>query len=113
MIEKRKEARIPVEALPECLKTVVISTGLFQEYTAITVDATNYGIGFYVENINNKELRVGENINIKILPYNYKLKGKIIYTKNIGDNKIRFGIEFVKEKDLDKFTELLNLDIYK
>ncbi len=113
MIEKRKEARIPVEALPECLKTVIINTGLFQEYTATTVDATNYGMGFFVEGINIKDLKMGEDISIKILPYNYKLKGKIIYVKDIGENKIRFGIEFIKAKDLDKFTELLSLDIYK
>ena len=79
MIEKRKEARIPVEALPDCLKTVILNVGLFQEYTATTVDATNSGMGFYVEGINTKDLRKGEYINIKILPYNYKLKGNIEY----------------------------------
>jgi len=113
MIDKRKEARIPVEALPECLKNVVISIGLFEEYTATTVDATGYGMGFFVEGINEKKLPVGSDITLKILPYNYKLKGRVIYLKNIGENKTRFGVEFIKANDLDKFNELLNLDIYK
>lgn len=113
MIDKRKEARIPVEALPECLKTVVITTGLFQEYTAITVDATGYGMGFYVEGLTEKDLHTGNDITLKILPYDYKLKARIIYVKNIGENKLRFGVEFIKANDLDKFNELLNLDIYK
>ena len=113
MIEKRKEARIPVEALPECLKKVVITSGFFQEYTATTVDATNYGMGFYVEGLTEKDLHIGEDISLKILPYNYKLKGRIVYVKKVGEEKIRFGIEFIKAHDLDKFNELLNLDIYK
>lgn len=110
---KRKEERIPVEALPDCLKTVIFTTGFFQENTAITVDATPSGMGFYAEGITEKDLYVGEQITIKVLPYNYKLKSRVIYVKEIGENKIRFGIEFTKDQSLEKFHELLSLDIYK
>ncbi|HOJ63048.1 MAG TPA: hypothetical protein PLE45_01390 [Spirochaetota bacterium] len=113
MLDKRREERIPVEALPECLRTVIFTTGFFQENTAITVDATKSGMGFYAEGVTEKDLYVGQDITIKVLPYNYKLKSRVVYVKEVGENKIRFGVEFVKEQTLDKFHELLELDIYK
>ena len=112
-MEKRKEERIPVESLPECLKSVVISTGFFQEHTAVTVDASNSGMGFFVEGITEKDIHNGEDLIIKVLPYNYKLKSRISYVKEVGANKVRFGVNFLKEKPLEKYHELLELDIYK
>ncbi len=113
MLEKRREVRIPVEVLPECLKNIVITTGFFQEHTAITVDASNSGMGFFIEGITENDLHNGQDLVLKVLPFNYKLKSKVTYAKEIGDNKMRFGVCFNKEKDLDKYHELLELEIYK
>ncbi len=112
-MEKRREERIPVESLPDCLKNVIVSTGMFQEYPAVTVDASNNGMGFIVEDINNNAVVAGDNIVIKVMPYNYKLKSKVSYVKVIDENKLKFGIHFENVKPLDKYQEILTLDIYK
>jgi len=113
MLEKRREVRIPVENLPECLKNVVITTGFFQEHMAVTVDASNSGMGFFIEGMGDNVLYNGQNLTLKVLPFNYKLKSRVTYAKEVGDDKIRFGVCFNKEKDLDKYHELLELEIYK
>lgn len=112
-MEKRHEERIPVDSLPDCLKNVIVSTGMFQEYPAITVDASNNGMGFVVDDIAENVVVSGDNIAIKIMPYNYKLKAKVSYVKVVDSNKVKFGIQFEKAKPLDKYQEILTLDIYK
>jgi hypothetical protein len=108
MDERRKDERIPVEHLPECLKFITFKTGLLsEEFSAESVDASKYGLGFRVENINPDEVVQGTSLTVIVPGYDYKLKSKVVYTHPIGENKIHFGIEFFDGHPINKYHELL------
>jgi hypothetical protein len=110
---RRREDRIPLDSLPECLKTVSFSTGIFQEHTAHVVDASNYGMSFVAEDLKTSSIHTGQDLTIKVLPFNYKLRSRICYVASIGENKVRFGIEFHNGPPIDKYHEILTQNIYK
>jgi hypothetical protein len=113
MDERRDEIRVPVESLPDCLKVISFSTGIFQEHSAVTVDASYNGMGFLGDDLKESDIHVGQDLTVKVMPFNYKLKSKIVYVKFIGETKVRFGVKFHKGPPLDKYHELLSQDIYK
>lgn len=113
MDERRNELRVAVESLPDCLKTVTLVCGVFQEYSATTIDASEFGMGFVSEGFDERVIHDGQDVTIKVLPYNYKLKGTIVYFHGIGGDKYRFGIRFKKGSPIEKYHELLTLDVYK
>ncbi len=113
-MEKRQEERISVDALPDCLKNVVVKSGMFQEYSATTVDASNNGMGLLIDGMDEKHMpAAGDNITVRVSPYGYNLTARVTYVHVRDDNQIKCGINFVKAKPLDQYQEILTLDIYK
>ncbi|MBR3731440.1 MAG: PilZ domain-containing protein [Spirochaetales bacterium] len=113
-MEKRQEERISVDSLPDCLKNVVVATGMFQDYSATTVDASNNGMGLLIDGMDEKHVpAAGDTITIKVSPYGYNLKARVTYVNIREDNQVKCGINFVKVKPLDQYQEILTLDIYK
>ena len=108
MNEKREYKRISVEKLPECLKVVSVKLGFLEEISATTVNASNSGMCFVCTGgLNTDKVEEGEIVTIKISPYNYKLKSKIVYCKDGGSKGLKFGINFHNGYPIEKYHELL------
>jgi hypothetical protein len=106
--DKRNELRIPIEKLPDILRTIVFSTGAFNEYSGTTINASLNGISINVdksENLKNK-IDAGDSINIILYPEKLKLKAKIIYIKESASG-LSLGIQLLKtSKEL--YQDLVN-----
>lgn len=111
--ENRKEERIPLEELPGSLHNVLFYTGIFEEAPGKTINASRGGMGIIAENIDISKIKKDQKITLKILPYNYKLKGSIVYTLPLGEKSCKFGLKFQDGKSLSLYHDLLDLDLYK
>lgn len=95
--EKRRELRISIEKLPDVLKTIVFSTGVFSEFSGTTINASMNGFCIALnknENIKNK-FDAGDRVNIILYPEKLKLKAKIIYIKEAASG-LNLGIQLSK-----------------
>jgi hypothetical protein len=106
--ERRVDERITVDKLPDCLKVVSFKLGLFEEYTADTVNASKFGMCFIASGLNTMDVSSGQELTLIISQYNYRLKSKVVYAINDGDNKLKFGINFYNGYPIEKYHELIN-----
>lgn len=110
----RKEDRIPVENLPECLRMIYFEIGDFGEFPATTVDASKSGMSFVAAGTFERNIEVGRKLIIHIKPHDYFLKAIImnaivIFHEAIGEDILRFGVMFEKGESLKKYHDLIKV----
>ena len=105
--ERRGDARIPVEDLPELLKKFKVDLGTGELLNADTVDANKSGISLLVP------IHIYKVISYDIVLYaiddSFLLEDEIVYVKAISPEQSRISIMFSSTSSgLDKYKELLN-----
>jgi len=105
--DRRKEMRIPVDKLPDCLKVITFKLGLLEEYSATTINASNFGMSFVCDGIDKTDVDTGQDLTVKISPQNYKLKSTVVYAQKVADKKLKFGISFHNGYPIEKYQELI------
>ena len=111
--ERRKEERIPIDKLPECLKVIYFKVGEFGEFSAKTINASKSGMSFASVGVFENNPNPGEKITIKIKPENIKLQCEIIhsnvlYIDEIGMDLLKFGVKIKTGKSLKKYHDLIS-----
>ena len=114
--DNRKEKRIPVNYLPDFLRTVKLDTNSL-EFTATTIDASDHGMAFMIFGFTENTVIEGAEAVIKIASKGIELSSlinfvKIIYIKEIENNLLRVGVEFIEGDQLKKYQDLLKEKIY-
>ncbi len=105
--ERRLDERIDVDNLPECLKIVRFKIGILEEYSADTVNASKYGMCFVVNGLNTMDISKGQELTLIISSHNYKLRSKVIYAVNAGNNHLKFGINFYNGHPIELYHRIL------
>jgi hypothetical protein len=110
--ERRKEKRIPVENLPDCLKNIKFTIGDFGEFSATTIDASLSGLSFISVGIFENDIVTGQSLIIKIESEHLELNteliyANVIYIKELGKDLLRFGVKFQQADALKKYQDLL------
>jgi hypothetical protein len=106
IMDKRKEKRTLNAELPQNMREIIFMTGFFQEHKAQTCDASLKGIGFNVINFDPNSFHIGQELSIKIIPNNYKVKTRVANIKEINNKLLRIGTSFIDSYDIKKYHEL-------
>lgn len=126
MKERRSERRYSVNEIPDFLKVVTVQNGFFsEEYPASLYDVSSNGMSLEIDAAPINLFKKDDTITIKVMPFKYKLKAKIIYVEAkqelnlVGPNdisklcKIKMGVRLKKGKSLELFQNMLELNMYK
>jgi hypothetical protein len=111
--KNKNEGYIPVDHLPDCLKSVTFHVGLFKECSANATKANNYGMNFISYDMKETDMKVGRTITLDIKNLDYKLRSRVIYVKSkfdpsIQGKKVSFGITFDNFDPFQQYHELLH-----
>lgn len=107
--ERRREIRIPVDKLPECLKVITFKLGLLEEFSAETVNASSYGMSFVSQGITKMDIDQGQELTVRLSKDNIKLKSTVVYAVKSREDQLKFGVNFHNGYPIEKYHELLNL----
>lgn len=112
--EKREKERYEINQLPECLKIITFSTGLFSEFSAETVNASEDGMSLISEGVSLNDITPEQHVTVKIAPpFDYKLKAKVIYTHSTESGGVKFGLSFDTDSAHELYQKMLHENLYR
>ena len=85
--ELRTERRISAEAIPEDLREINFSAGLFHERRAEVANISKGGISFLTDDVENS-YEIGQKLKITIFSRKIKVSGRIVYIKNTSQGEL-------------------------
>jgi len=108
MKDNRKSPRITADELIEKLKKITIDQGWGEQLEATSFDASEQGLGLRLT-ADPGLFTIGFHVILFLTNQkDFKLIGRIIYTKIITPDILHLGIQLSSSKSLEKYHELLN-----
>ena len=99
----RRENRIPASTLSSHYKNFKVVTSKKNNLTAMTVDASRSGIGFYADAYST-DFTIGSKIELHLEGQKKPVFGKVVYAKAIG-GLTRVGTELEKEEGYAEYKK--------
>jgi hypothetical protein len=107
MDERRLEIRMILDAVPESLKNAVIRYPGIKAISSNTVDINSVGMAFISKDRLDRELEIGKLVTISFDSWNTDVKGYIVYSYPIADERLRIGVLFKNDKSIRQYYKIL------
>jgi hypothetical protein len=105
--ERRQEIRTLYDSIPEAMKNIQVKSGMFKNYTAITVDISSLGLAFVTSDLVENDLTPGQQVTVHFDKSNSTVKANIVYSYPIADSRVRIGVIFKDEKSMQDYYKFL------
>ncbi|MBQ2124818.1 MAG: PilZ domain-containing protein [Spirochaetales bacterium] len=105
--ELRTERRISAEAIPEDLREINFSAGLFHERRAEVANISKGGISFLTDDVENS-YEIGQKLKITFFSRKIKVSGRIVYINHISEDKMKIGMVLSPSAELNEIKEIID-----